>query len=822
MKVTVLLLSICLNTILFSQISVTQTESPLDLVNNLLTGSNVIISNITYNGSSSNAQNPQTMIGHFNNNGSSFPITEGIVMATGDAILAVGPNTTGGSTNNNGVTIPDPSDPDLAAISTAIMYNECILEFDIIPTGDTLIFNYIFASEEYHEFSTSYYNDAFGFFISGPGISGPYTNGAENIAIIPGTTLPVTMNNLNNGSSNTGPCINCAFLIDNASGNDLQYDAHTSTLQASVSVQCGETYHIKLAIADAGDQAYDSAIFLEANSFDSNGSTTVINQTNIVESTCGNNDGSISINGLNTFNSYTYSIHNKDFSYVVTNQNTGDFTNIKSDLYSVIVTNNIGCKDSILIPLSDQTLTTSLQSSLNVSCYGSDDGTISATTIGGLAPYNYSLYNNYFFQQGPQLTCNFGGLNGTDFFIETIDADLCKHYLKTIITEPDSLHITNIIVTNNSCFESCDGSLEIETSGGTLPYSYSIDAGTTNQALSLYNNLCSGNKNILVSDANNCTSNTQIIDITQPSLVDINNVNVTNPSCPACCDGTLTITSTGTFEYSIDNGITFQPLNTFTDLCNGTYFIKAQSSNGCEDSTIIIVGDSPVTTVANINNIQCNGLSNGSINLTTTGGIPPYLYIWNSGQTTMNISSLDSGIYIITITDAMGTIEIDTFEVELDFNLDITLSQNQNILTANQSGAQYQWIDCTNNTSILNEINQTFTATQNGSYAVLITTNNCSDTSNCQAVTTIGIDENLNRNFKIYPNPSNGKVYLDMLNVSNPIEIIIMDVNGKVVTNAIVKSKTIKLDLAHLKNGIYFVKVKTNNTSITKKINLIK
>jgi hypothetical protein len=80
------------------------------------------------------------------------------------------------------------------------------------------------------------------------------------------------MNNLNNGSSNTGPCTNCAYLVNNPTGSPgLQYDAHTVVMQAVASVECGQTYHIKLVIADAGDQAFDSAVFLEANSFSSNG-----------------------------------------------------------------------------------------------------------------------------------------------------------------------------------------------------------------------------------------------------------------------------------------------------------------------------------------------------------------------------------------------------------------------------------------------------------------------------------------------------------------------------------------------------------------------
>jgi hypothetical protein len=827
MKHIFLFLTLCLTTSLFSQISVTQTESPFDLVNNLLTGNNVIISNLSYNGSSLNAQSPQTMIGHFNNNGSSsnnngssFPITEGIVMATGDAILAVGPNTTEITTNDNGVTIPDPSDPDLAAISSAVMNNECILEFDIIPTGDTLVFNYIFASEEYHTYSTSTFNDGFGFFISGPGISGPYTNGAENIATIPGTTLPVTINNLNNGYTNSGPCINCEFLIDNTNGVDVQYNAYTTKMQAFTAVQCGETYHIKLAIADAGDDNIDSGILIEANSFNANGSTVIIDQTSIIKSTCGNNDGSILINGLSTLNSYTYSIHNIDFSYSILNQNTGSFTNIESDLYSVIVCNDIGCKDSIIIPLSDQTLTSTIQSIVNVTCYNSYNGSITTSTIGGLSPYSYALYNSLSIEQGPQSTGNFSGLNGDNLFIETIDVNDCKHYLQVDIIEPDSLY-TNTTIANNSCFGSFDGSYEIDVIGGTAPFMYSIDSGFVYQSNNLFIDLCSGTSTIMILDSNNCSSAVQFETIFQPDSIDLSNITITDPTCIGCCDGTLTLLSTGAIQFSIDNGATYQISNTFTNLCDSTFLIKTTNGNGCIDSTILIVGNSPIITNSSIENQNCDTQLNGSITLSNSGGIPPYTYIWNTGQITANLTNLDTGTYIITITDAVGTVEIDTFEVGLDFNLDTTLSQNQNILTANQSGAQYQWVDCEQNHLLIpNATDQIFEAILNGEYAVIITDGNCSDTSDCKTVENISIEEDVISNFKIFPNPSNGTV---SINLSTPPTalITIKDINDKKIKSQIITSNAV-IDISAFENGIYFITIKTKNQNVTKKISLIK
>jgi len=216
------------------------------------------------------AEAVQVQAGYFDATGTDFPIPTGVLLATGNVELAVGPNDSGSATDNDGVAA-DPDDIDLDAIGTATINDEAVLEFDFIPSGDSIEFAFVFASEEYHEYSTSTFNDVFGFFISGPGFAGPYEFGGENIAIIPGVGLPITMNNLNNGSTNTGPCINCEYLVDNTGGTDVQYDAHTVVMYARAEVECGETYHIKMAIGDAGDFSFDSGVFLEASSFTSNG-----------------------------------------------------------------------------------------------------------------------------------------------------------------------------------------------------------------------------------------------------------------------------------------------------------------------------------------------------------------------------------------------------------------------------------------------------------------------------------------------------------------------------------------------------------------------
>lgn len=250
-----------------SQMIVNNAVNAPDGVQNILLGPGVSASNITFQGTSE-------QIGQFTCNGCNLGLETGLVMGSGNVDGAPGPNTSGsfflGPAAGFGA-----GDPDLFELSGNALNDAAVLEFDFIPTGDSVAFNFVFGSDEYPEFSNSSFNDAFGFFLSGPGITGPYLNNAINIAEIPGTNLPLTINNLNNGTAATGPCEYCQFYVNNNSSfsppfGAIQPDGFTLKITASAQVQCGETYHIKLAIADALDTSYDSYVFLQAGSFQSN------------------------------------------------------------------------------------------------------------------------------------------------------------------------------------------------------------------------------------------------------------------------------------------------------------------------------------------------------------------------------------------------------------------------------------------------------------------------------------------------------------------------------------------------------------------------
>ncbi len=214
---------------------------------------------------------------------SELQIYEGVLLTTGDASLVANPaNFFASASTNSG------SDPDLAVLAGMPINDACILTFDCIPVGDTLLLNFSFGSEEYPEFVCTAFNDVFGLFLSGPGINGPFTDNAVNIATVPGTSVPIAINTVNGGDPGQGgtssPCYladpnfedNSIFYVDNAAGEHVAYDGFTVNLVAFAAVEPGQVYRFKAAVGDAGDGIFDSGVFIEAFSFRSNGITTSI------------------------------------------------------------------------------------------------------------------------------------------------------------------------------------------------------------------------------------------------------------------------------------------------------------------------------------------------------------------------------------------------------------------------------------------------------------------------------------------------------------------------------------------------------------------
>ena len=255
-RLTLLLVSALLPLLSYSQLTVAPGLTASQLAQ-ILAGPGVQISNATITG-------PSNYYSSFAATGTNLGLASGILLTTGNGSVAIGPN----SNDDAGTIDFNPGDQDLENIVGVSTYDAAVLEFDFIPQNDTIQFRYVFASEEYPEYVCSSFNDLFGFFISGPGITG-----TQNIAIIPGTTTPVAINTVNNGipglyADPNIPCNNTypAYYVDNTNGTTIEYDGFTTVLTALAVITPCQTYHLKIVITDAGDPAYDSGVFLEEGS----------------------------------------------------------------------------------------------------------------------------------------------------------------------------------------------------------------------------------------------------------------------------------------------------------------------------------------------------------------------------------------------------------------------------------------------------------------------------------------------------------------------------------------------------------------------------
>jgi hypothetical protein len=635
----------------FAQLTVNNSQTPAQLVQNVLLGPGVTVSNITFTGTPISR-------GSFNGASSNIGFNSGVLLSCGDIANAVGPNNTSGASEALGL----PGDPDLDIIMSPTQSEDAtILEFDFVPLSDTVKFRYVFASEEYMEWVSTQpggINDGFGFFISGPGINGPFSNNAENIAIIPGTSLPVTMYNLN--LNNNG-----AYYVDNGNGfgsgtapdgTSVQYDGFTVPLTAVAVVQCGQTYHIKLAIGDGGDDALDSGVFLEAESFSSPGISII---------------PEISYGGQND-----------------------------STLYE-------GCGNACILLVRGGTLLGA--DTVNLVISGTAiNGTDYYETVGGTGtPF-------------PSQIVFAPGVDSVSFCI-TASSDMTSEGLESLIlTVPahtvglcvqpavsTTIYIneyTPLSVSSISDTVLCNSLtglvLNTNVTGGVEPYSYSWTNGlasVANPTANLTNNTsyivtvndaCSGapDPTPAVSDTVN-VSVVAIPSITTTVSYQGSNDSVFYEGCGQACVyfvRTIGISQAATFNLNIagvaQNGIDFTPaLPSQLTFAPGQdsifYCLQATVDGPGEISEPIILSIDTLVGSCNLNEIAtlyvneytpmfvstindtvlCNTLAAITLNTTVFGGVAPYSYTWTNGASPIanpTVNPTSSTTYIVTVNDA--------------------------------------------------------------------------------------------------------------------------------------------------------------------------
>jgi len=319
------------NSVIFSQITVDNTQTAQDLVNLLFNNSGcATVSNFSVSGNNS--------YGSFNKNGSDFSFNEGIVLSTGNLNNVPGPNN-----NLSDDNLGTGTDVDLASIFSDT-YDTTVLEFDFVPQTSYISFDYIFASEEYQEgnSNTCEYSDVFAFLIK----SNTETN-YTNIAVVPGTDTPVQVTTVHPDVTSSCQAENEIYFGNWNPPNSIpiNFNGQTATLKAKSNVIPGETYHIKLIIADHQNYQYDSAVFLKAGSFNVGTNLGVDFLRDTKNPICGGDSLILDCN-YNTAVSYNWFVDNIPYNDVfvpISGENSKTYKVITEGRYKVEVDLGGGC-----------------------------------------------------------------------------------------------------------------------------------------------------------------------------------------------------------------------------------------------------------------------------------------------------------------------------------------------------------------------------------------------------------------------------------------------------------------------------------------------
>lgn len=699
----------------FSQLTVNNGYTATQLGNNLA-GSNVQTFNATISGD-------PNQYGEFQFTGTGLGLNSGVIMSTGDIFDAVGPNSSGSTSSNMG----GPGDADLSALAGFNTNDAVVFEFDFEVQSNDIEFNFVFLSEEYNEFVNSSFNDVFAFYISGPGITG-----MENLAVVPGTTTPVTINTINNGSF-------WQFYNDNTGGGtNIEFDGFTTLMTASKTglQQCG-IYTLSLRIADGSDSAYDSAVLLQENS---------LVQSNISASSSTFSSNNTALEGCIDA-SFTFQL-DSIMPYAVnipigiggTALNGVDYALIDTlitippgQLSATVIIDAIAdgltegqevielyftpspCQpqDTVFLYIDDYTPLEYNIFPTDITCNGANDGTVDLTVTGGITPYTLTLTDSITGNQTSYTSFPVTGLDPSTYYVEVIDGYGCT---------AEDIVAGNLFDAGQTFIPDGQGqswSSVINLSG--------FGAGATVQTADQIQSVCATMEHSRIGEL--------LIELTSPGgqtviLKEQPGGNVTNMGEPCAIGptdggagpgdtlpgigytycwqaistyGTM-VSEAGNYTYTYTNPCDLstqsdkylpagsyqsyesftnfigQPLNggwtiTVTDEIpnnNGYIFDWSISLQADPPDSVFTISEPPGPTISSTTVQPDCGLTNGSIDITVAGGAPPFTFLWSTGATTEDISGIGAGTYTVDVTD--DSLCVTTYQVNLSNNGSLTLS----------------------------------------------------------------------------------------------------------------------------------------------------
>ncbi|MDC0459250.1 choice-of-anchor L domain-containing protein [Crocinitomicaceae bacterium] len=607
----------------FSQMTVNTGGTPMDYALELV-GPGITISNVTFTGA--NAQ-----IGIFDGSTSNVGFDGGVVISAGPVTGLIGgpgdqdAGQPGGSglADNDLLTVAQSVNPAINSTSDA-----AFLEFDFVPSSNVASFNFVFSSDEYLTYVNTVFNDVFAFYVSGPGIAGPFASpvgfpgGSQNVAVVPGTATPITISTIH-------PGLNAAFYINN-NGNSFTHNGFTVPIPVELNVQCGETYHFKFAIADCSDSFLNTAVFLEAGSFVSDAVdvtvATVSGDSTIVEGCTDANfiftrpEGEIADTLIINYTIGGEAVEGLDYNdlidsvvfvpgqdSVIINLSpiqdgidegfesvtiTVELVNICGDTIVSSGTIYIGDGPIINIDESDTLLVCANQAVL-----------VGASATGGYAPYTYEWTDTLgnVIEVGDSILTGITENGSIDVYVTATDNCDFSNTDTLTITLNQTLMVDTIYIGPATCEP--DGFVSVFVSGETTTpehgvyYSWESMTGQEGPAASVWTDLASGWYYVSIEDAVCTVEDSAFVDLLNPPIA----VLTANPSA-GCADLLVSFdysSSENGDEYSLTfgDGSSAQTSTDLNELFTNTYsgsnaetftaqLIVSQGEN-CEDITTV-------------------------------------------------------------------------------------------------------------------------------------------------------------------------------------------------------------------------------------------
>lgn len=366
-------------------------------------------------------------------------------------------------------------------------------------------------------------------------------------------------------------------------------------------------------------------------------------------SCAGATDGSVDLAVAGGTNGYAFAWSN--------GSTTEDLNNIPAGVYSVLVTDTNNCTTTDTIMVTEPTALTASVLSQRVYCNGDSTGGADLTANGGVTSYAYLWSTN-------ATSEDISGVPAGNYTVVVTDANGCTTTSAVTVTQPLAIAL-NGAVSNLTCFNSDNGSVDLTTAGGIVPFTYLWSNAATTQDNS---SLAAGSYSVIVTDSAGCTDTISFL-VTQPDSLmaaaiaptDFNGFDV---SCAGSTNGAVDLTVTGgtsAYTYVWNNAASTEDL---LNVGAGTYSVTITDVNGCQQTATVTLTEPPLLVLTSTQqNVPCNGFFTGSIDLTLSGGVPVYTYVWSNSATTQDIAAIGAGTYSVTVTDANGCTTDSVFQI---------------------------------------------------------------------------------------------------------------------------------------------------------------